>query len=180
MPEAEETAVAPEMEPPFEEDAISEGDDKSASDSMADLPQEEEEKKEGTPKDGDGIAGTSQVAKEDFSKYKTKVAYRLAKALEEMPTDSAYRSPDLVPLATDFQTMRKKLRSLIASAKAYQAATLKVQDARSKVNLLLVNRLDHFFRIANSEIHSYTKNTLFCRKILLFTTMSVRSWTKMR
>lgn len=133
MPEGEETAVATEMEPPFEEDAVSEGDDKSATDSMADLPQEEEEKKEGTPKDGDGIAGTSQVAKEDFSKYKTKVAYRLAKALEEMPTDSAYRSPDLVPLATDFQTMRKKLRSLITSAKAYQAATLKVQDARSKL-----------------------------------------------
>ena len=156
MPEAEEAPVATEMEPPFEEDAVSDGDEKSASDSMADLPQEEEEKKEGTPKDGDGITSTSQVVKEDFSKYKTKVAYRLAKALEEMPTDSAYRSPDLVPLATDFQTMRKKLRSLITSAKAYQTATLKVQDARSKVKSLALNQIwiifgrafSNFFRIA--------------------------------
>jgi len=133
MQEDEEKPVATEMEPPFEEDVLPGGDDKSVSDSMADLPQEEEEKKEGTPKDGDGIASASQVEKEDFSKYKTKVAYRLAKALEEMPRDGAHRSPDLVPLTTDFQTMTKKLRSLILSANAYLAATVKVQDARSKL-----------------------------------------------
>lgn len=132
MPEMEETAAAAtEMEAPFEEDVLSEDD--ASVDSLGDVPSEE--KKEGTPKDGNGITSAMQVMKEDFSKYKTKVAFRLAKALEEMPSDNAYRSPDLVPLTTDFQTMRKKLRSLIASAKAYQAATLKVQDARSKVSL---------------------------------------------
>ena len=61
-----------------------------------------------------------------------------------MKPDNPYRSPDLVPLTTDFQDMKKKLKSLIVSAKAYQAATLKVEDARAKVsnfqyyNLLLL------------------------------------------
>jgi hypothetical protein len=134
MPEVEENvAASTEMEAPFEEDVVSE--DEGSDDSLGDVPGEE--KKEGTPKDGDGLTNSTQVMKEDFSKYKTKVAFRLAKALEEMPTDNTYRSPDLVPLTTDFQSMRKKLRSMLASAKAYQAATLKVQDARSKVSIFV-------------------------------------------
>jgi hypothetical protein len=134
MPEGEENvAASTEMEAPFEEDVVSE--DEGSDDSLGDVPGEE--KKEGTPKDGDGVTKSMARVKEDFSKYKTKVASRLAKALEEMPTDHAFRSPDLVPLTTDFQSMRKKLRSLLASAKAYQAATLKVQEARSKVSIFV-------------------------------------------
>ena len=93
----------------------------------------EDLKKEGTPKDGNGIIASKQV-KEDLAKYKTKVAVRLLKALEGMSPEHAYRSPDLVPLTADFQDMKKKLKALITSAKAYQAATLKVEDARSKVS----------------------------------------------
>ena len=120
-----------EIEPPFEEDAKAQ---EAAPPSAVDInPPIQDEKKEGTPKDGEGIATSFQV-KEDLSKYKTKVAVRLLKALEEMKPDNPYRSPDLVPLTTDFQDMRKKLKSLIVSAKAYQTATAKVEDARAKVS----------------------------------------------
>jgi hypothetical protein len=172
MPEVEEiVAASTEMEAPFEEDVVSE--DEGSDDSLGDVPGEE--KKQGTPKDGDGITNSMQVVtKEDFSKYKTKVAFRLAKALEGMPTDNAYRSPDLVPLTTDFQSMRKKLRSLLVSAKAYQAATLKVQDARSKVSIC-VQLVSIYGNMTKLDYSSCIKNMPYCRRILLSMIMWARS-----
>lgn len=71
----------------------------------------------------------------DLTKYKTKIGARLVKAVEKMETDNAYRSPDLVPLIKDFQKMRKKLKSIIKAAKTYQAAILRLEDARAKVSI---------------------------------------------
>jgi hypothetical protein len=135
MPPSEDSAASSDIEPPFEEDAESE-DEKPTPDATdaVEAPIPMQEKKEGTPKDGEGITTSIKAEKEDLSKYKTQVASRLAKALEEMSPSSAHRSPDLVPLTKDFQNMRKKLRSLIVSAKAYQKATLKVEKSRSKVS----------------------------------------------
>lgn len=132
MVPSEDSAASSEIEPPYEEGVESEGE-KSSPVAEPEVPMQEE--KEGTPKDGEDFETTTGEIKEDLSKHKTKVASRLARALEELSPDNPYRSPDLVPLTTDFQNMRKKLRSLIASIKAYQTATAKVQDARSKVSL---------------------------------------------
>ena len=71
----DESAVSSEIEPPFEEDAKAEGGgQETAPPPAVDVnPPIQDEKKEGTPKDGEGIATSFQV-KEDLSKYKTKVA----------------------------------------------------------------------------------------------------------
>jgi hypothetical protein len=75
---------------------------------------------------------SSPSKKNDLSTNKTKVAARLVKAIEDSESHD-HRSPELVPLTKEYQNLRKRLRSLIASAKAYQAATRQVEQARSKV-----------------------------------------------
>lgn len=63
------------------------------------------------------------------------IEQRLAQALlENEGSSNNRRSPDLVPLTQRYQAFRKELRTLIASIKAYQQATQKMQKSRSKVS----------------------------------------------
>jgi hypothetical protein len=76
---------------------------------------------------------TTTTTEKDGPKYKTKVAARLAKALEDAEINDLHRSPELVPLTTSYQNLRKRLKYLIKSAEAYQKATRQVEQARSKL-----------------------------------------------
>jgi hypothetical protein len=76
---------------------------------------------------------TITATEKDGPKYKTKVAARLAKALEDAEIDDLHRSPELVPLTINYQNLKKRLKYLIKSAEGYQKATRQVEQARSKL-----------------------------------------------
>lgn len=63
---------------------------------------------------------------------KTGINERLDEAVRVMPPVN--RSADLVPLTRDYDSMRKKLKALIASAKFYKASVLGVDNARMDVS----------------------------------------------
>ena len=112
-PSDEETEIPPEVPTPVATTTVT-------------TPSKEESKVTPTP---------SPVTKEDLQKqFKTKVAARLAKALEDAEL-TEHRSPEIVPLNAKYQALRKRLRSLIASAKGYQKATRKLEEARSTVRM---------------------------------------------
>jgi hypothetical protein len=102
-------------------------------DAEEEVPSDEEHEEPETPKTVITVVTSSPPSKEDMSKYTTKIAARLDKAVEDS-VGHQHRSPDLVPLTTNYQTMRKRLRSMVKSAKSYQKATRQLEDARSNVS----------------------------------------------
>jgi hypothetical protein len=107
-------------------------------DAEEEVPTDEEHEEPKTPKTNITVITSSAVAssppsKEEIAKHTTKIAARLEKAVEDS-VGHQLRSPDLVPLTTNYQTMRKRLRSMVQSAKSYQKATQKLEQARSNVS----------------------------------------------
>lgn len=87
--------------------------------------------------DGDAFRDHRQPMHEqqpDLTSCKTEVARRLYDAVNAADDDRIVnRSPDLVPLAKDFEVVRKRLRSLIKAAKDYHAVSQKLTASRAKL-----------------------------------------------
>mmetsp|Transcript_17146 Transcript_17146/g.39407 ORF Transcript_17146/g.39407 Transcript_17146/m.39407 type:complete len:396 (+) Transcript_17146:82-1269(+) len=69
----------------------------------------------------------------DFSKYTTNVAERLWRAKNKAKESGVTASPDLVPLAREYQTWRKKMGLLNRYIDEYQAAMKEVTAKRHQV-----------------------------------------------
>jgi hypothetical protein len=65
----------------------------------------------------------------------TKIAARLKLAVEEAVIDKNL-SPGLVPLAQEYEKLKKQLRSLISCAKTYHQDSIQVQKSRDQVSIL--------------------------------------------
>jgi hypothetical protein len=108
--------------------------------------QESERKK--TPAEGNGDSERKEIlevnkppranakvaVEKQPSVHKTDIAARLDAVLKG--AKPVNRSSDLVPLSHEYDQMRKRLRSLITSAKAYHAARVQVEKARMEVRTL--------------------------------------------
>lgn len=77
---------------------------------------------------------TSPMSPSNKTSYKTKIDQRLTQALDRQDDFATLRrSPDLIPLAKQYQDFRKQLRTLIATMKRYQETTQKMHLARKQV-----------------------------------------------
>jgi hypothetical protein len=65
-----------------------------------------------------------------------KIADRLDKAVSQGMPNAKNRSPDLVPLTKEYELLRKNLRALLATTKAYQVAVQTIEEARSEVRFI--------------------------------------------
>jgi hypothetical protein len=68
-------------------------------------------------------------------RQKTEISARLAKAVDA--AKQVNRSADLIPLSQEFDTMRKKLRSLLQAAKNYHSVMIQLDKMRMGVSLPL-------------------------------------------
>lgn len=74
------------------------------------------------------------IVEVDAVDYKFGIAERLESAVAtKKSNDHGKRSPDLVPLSKEYESMRKNLRSLISAAKNYQESMNVVDQERMKV-----------------------------------------------
>ena len=65
---------------------------------------------------------------------KFKISDRLDKVLEQKTPVKNHRSPDLVPLTKDYEDLKKNLRSLVTTSKAYHEATKQLDKSRTEVS----------------------------------------------
>ena len=70
----------------------------------------------------------------DYSQYKTNVAERLWRAKKEAKSLGATASPDIVPLAKEYQLWRKKMGLLNKYIDEYKTAMNVLSKKRSQVN----------------------------------------------
>ena len=63
-----------------------------------------------------------------------KISDRLDKVLEQKTPVKNNRSPDLVPLTKDYEDLKKNLRSLVTTSKAYHEATKQLDKSRTEVS----------------------------------------------
>ena len=63
-----------------------------------------------------------------------KISDRLDKVLEQKTPVKNHRSPDLVPLTKDYEDLKKNLRSLVTTSKAYHEATKQLDKSRTEVS----------------------------------------------
>ena len=83
-------------------------------------------------------------------KRRTKIASRLTRAVN----DSQYiknRSPDLVPLAKEYDVFRKRLRSLIAATKKFLQSTRQMEQSRMEVGNDCFSRMTNFAHSPNGN-----------------------------
>jgi hypothetical protein len=66
---------------------------------------------------------------------KTKIAERLKLAVEVAVIDKN-RSPGLVPLALEYEKLKKQLRTVITSANTYHQLSMQVQKSRDDVSII--------------------------------------------
>jgi hypothetical protein len=82
----------------------------------------------------DGSNGGPAVEASVVTPPTTKIEERLKLAVEEAVIDKN-RSPGLVPLALDYEKLKKQLRSLVTSAKTYHQHTVQIQKSRDEVSI---------------------------------------------
>ena len=92
------------------------------------IEEEEDEESDGPPAPSGG---------ESFQKM-TKIEDRLLYAVSNVKQDVQNRSPDIVPLAKEYNTFRKKLRLLVTAAKKYHDITMQQNNAKTEVRLVLL------------------------------------------
>lgn len=69
---------------------------------------------------------------EDPQSAKTRIAERLTKKVDSVvPTKN--RSPDLIPLAAEYEQFKKNLRTLVSSVKHYAECTERMVASRDEV-----------------------------------------------
>ena len=70
---------------------------------------------------------------EPLPEYIFGISERFEEAIASKSTRTEKRSPDLVPLTKEFETMRKRLRQLIVSAKKYHETAAALDKSRVEV-----------------------------------------------
>jgi hypothetical protein len=75
----------------------------------------------------------SQVNNTLLTDYKFGIADRLLETVATKTPSHMKRSPDLVPLSKQFDTMRKRLRQMIATAKRYHESMAALDKDRMQV-----------------------------------------------
>lgn len=89
--------------------------------------------KERPPPEPVAVAQKGANGKPDFTQYKTNVAERLWRAKEEASKAKITASPDLVPLARDYQEWRKQMGLLTKYIDDYSMAMQNVSDKRDQL-----------------------------------------------
>ena len=79
--------------------------------------------------------GTRAKQQQDNGANQFKISDRLDKVLDQNTPVTKHRSPDLIPLTRDYEDLKKKLRSLVTTSKAYHEVTQQVDKSRTAVSL---------------------------------------------